>query len=237
MVQLDYRLKNGEVVEIIAGKVSQPSRDWLIERLGFLASNRSRAKVRAWFRRQDEGTGAQVVPASVAREPAPSRQIMPRAPAGSRATGSRGLVIQGVGGLMCNFSKCCRPVPPERIAGYITLGRGISIHRSDCRSLARLTERQPERLIEVDWGEGQDRLFSVAVAIHAWDRQGLVRDVSSVLADEKINIEHMTTVTDPRERTARIDLKIAVHGLDELNRILGRIAGLPNVLGARRRTT
>ena len=240
MVQLDYRLKNGEVVEIVAGKVSQPSRDWLIERLGFLASTRSRAKVRAWFRKQDEEeTGPPAAPAPVEREPGPQRHGMPRtaAPTGSQSTGSRGLVIQGVDDLMCNFSKCCRPVPPERIAGYITLGRGISIHRNDCRNLARLTERQPARLIEVDWGEGQDRLFSVDVAIHAWDRQGLVRDVSAVFADEKINIERMTTVTDPRERTAKIDLKIAVHSLDELNRILGRITSLPNVLGARRRTT
>jgi GTP pyrophosphokinase len=239
MVQLDYRLKNGEVVEIVASKVSQPSRDWLIERLGFLASTRSRAKVRTWFRKQDEETNAATVPVPAEREPAPLRRGVPRpmAPTGSPASGSKGLTIQGVDDLMCNFSRCCRPVPPERIAGYITLGRGISIHRNDCRNLARLAERQPERLIEVGWGEGQDRLFSVDVAIHAWDRQGLVRDVSAVFADEKINIERMTTVTDPRERTAKIDLKIAVHSLDELNRILGRIAALPNVLGARRRTT
>ena len=73
--------------------------------------------------------------------------------------------------------------------------------------------------------------------MHAWDRQGLVRDVSAIFADEKINIERMITVTDPRERTANIDLKIAVHNLDELNRMLGRITSLRSVLGARRRNT
>jgi GTP pyrophosphokinase len=234
MVQLDYRLRNGELVEIVAGKVSQPSRDWLIERLGFLASTRSRAKVRAWFRKQEEDEGKTEAEAPAAREPGPSRRGTPKAPA---ATGTRGLVIEGVDDLMCNFSKCCRPVPPEPITGYITLGRGISIHRSDCRNLARLKERQPERLMDVDWGKGQDRLFSVDVAVHAWDRQGLVRDVSAVFADEKINIERMTTVTDPRERTAKIEMKIAVHSLTELNRILARIASLPNVLGARRRAS
>jgi GTP pyrophosphokinase len=221
-------------VEIVAGKVSQPSRDWLIERLGFLASTRSRAKVRAWFRKQEEDEGKTEAEAPAAREPGPSRRGTPKAPA---ATGTRGLVIEGVDDLMCNFSKCCRPVPPEPITGYITLGRGISIHRSDCRNLARLKERQPERLMDVDWGKGQDRLFSVDVAVHAWDRQGLVRDVSAVFADEKINIERMTTVTDPRERTAKIEMKIAVHSLTELNRILARIASLPNVLGARRRAS
>jgi GTP pyrophosphokinase len=119
--------------------------------------------------------------------------------------------------------------------GYITAGRGVSIHRADCRNLLRLKERQPDRVIAVDWGQSPDRLFSVDIAIHAWDRRGLVRDVSAVFADEKINIERMSTVTDPRERTANIDLKIAIHSLEELQRILTRIAALPNILSARRR--
>lgn len=233
MVQLDYRLRNGEVVEIVTGKVSQPSRDWLIERLGFLASTRSRAKVRAWFRKIDDAIEGAPAPPIAAPEPGPQRRAAPRP---QLRTGSTSLTIQGVDDLLCNFSKCCRPVPPEPIAGYITLGRGISIHRADCRNLARLGQRQPERLLPVDWGQEADRLFSVDVSVDAWDRQGLVRDVSAVFADEKVNIEGMSTVLNARERTARIELKIAVHSLTELNRILGRIASLPKVLGARRRT-
>jgi GTP pyrophosphokinase len=232
IVSLDYLLKNSEVVEIVAGKVSQPSRDWLIERLGFLVSTRSRAKVRAWFRKHDEEADRVEAPPPAEREPARSRRGLTKAPV---RPGSTGVAIQGIDNLLCNFSKCCRPVPPESIAGYITLGRGVSIHRADCGNLARLKARQPDRLIEVDWGDRRDRLFSVEVAVVAWDRQGLVRDVSAVFADEKINIERMTTVTDARERTANIALKIAVHGLDELSRILSRVAHLPNVLSARRR--
>ena len=233
LVQLDYTLNNGEVVEIVTGKVSQPSRDWLIERLGFLASNRSRAKVRAWFRKQEEdsqkATPAQAAPARETPAPrrAPSRKTL--------ASSSSGVVVQGIDDLLTNISKCCRPVPPESIVGYITAGRGVSIHRADCRNLLRLKERQPDRVIAVDWGQSPDRLFSVDIAIHAWDRRGLVRDVSAVFADEKINIERMSTVTDPRERTANIELKIAIHSLDELQRILTRIAALPNILSARRR--
>jgi GTP pyrophosphokinase len=232
MVQLDHKLRNGEVVEIISGKHSHPSRDWLIERLGFLASPRSRAKVRAWFRKADDAAAGADEPEVVE----PTRGPQRRGPAiKPMATGSKNLTIQGVDDLLCHFSRCCRPVPPEPIAGYITLGRGISIHRRDCRNLLRLEAKQPERLTAVDWGEGQDRLFSVDVAIHAWDRHGLVRDVSAVFADEKVNIERMTTVTDPRERTTRLELKIAVHGLTELNRILARVSSLPHVLSARRR--
>jgi len=232
MVQLDYRLRNGEVVDIVAGKVSHPSRDWLIERLGFLASTRSRAKVRAWFRKLDDAGAQGSATHAPAPEPAPQRRAGPKP---QLKAGSTSLTIQGVDDLLCNFSKCCNPVPPERVEGYITLGRGISIHRADCRNLARLRQRQPERLIPVDWGADAERLFSVDVSVDAWDRQGLVRDVSAVFADEKVNIERMTTAIDPRERTARIELKIAVHSLTELSRILARIASLPNVLGARRR--
>ena len=236
LVQLDCTLKNGAVVEIVTGKVSQPSRDWLIERLGFLASNRSRAKVRAWFRKQEEGTqkssAMEAAPAAPAREVvAPRRAPIRNAP----PPGSSGVVVHGIDDLLTNLSKCCRPVPPEAIVGYITFGRGVSIHRIDCRNLLRLRERQPDRVIAVDWGSGADRLFSVDIAIHAWDRRGLVRDVSAVFADEKINIERMTTVTDPSERTANIELKISIHGLGELQQILTRIAALPNVLSARRR--
>jgi GTP pyrophosphokinase len=282
IVQLDHRLKNGELVEIVAGKTSQPSRDWLSERLGFLASPRSRAKVRAWFRKHDEqrhrddgrailerelgrlgvketmladvladfgcesveelqaalGSGG-VTPAQVGgalqrrqRELGPVRREPPK---GRPSAQTRGVVIEGIDDVLCNFSRCCRPVPPESIVGYITHGRGVSIHRSDCRNLARLRERQPERLIAVNWGAGQERQFSVNLTIRAWDRRGLVRDVSAVLADEKINIQRMTTVTNEREGTADIDLGIGVHGLEELARILARISALPNVLSARRR--
>ena len=160
----------------------------------------------------------------------------PRAPQRAGGTGqTTGMVIDGVGDLLSSFARCCRPVPPEPIAGYITLGRGVSIHRANCPNLIRLRDTQPQRVLVVDWGRpSEDRTFPVAVAITAFDRRGLVRDISAVLADEHVNIQAMTTVTDEVENVATLDVTVAVHGLDELSRLLSRISGLPNVISARR---
>jgi GTP pyrophosphokinase len=146
-----------------------------------------------------------------------------------------GLVVDGVGDLMSTIARCCRPVPPEPIAGYITLGRGVSIHRADCANLLRMRDAQPQRVLAVDWGgTSPERTFPVSVRIEAFDRRGLVRDVSSVLADEHISIETMNTVTNAAENTATVDLTVKVHGLEELSRLLTRFAGLPNVIRASR---
>jgi len=152
------------------------------------------------------------------------------------ATGQPGgMLVDGVGDLLCAFAKCCRPVPPEAIAGYITLGRGVSIHRADCANLLRMRHSQPQRVLAVDWGRPTpERTFPTRVQVYAFDRRGLARDISGVLADEHINIAAMNIVTNPAENTATVDLTVTVHGLDELSRLLGRLASLPNVIHARR---
>jgi GTP pyrophosphokinase len=285
MVQLDHTLANGDTVEIITGKHPQPSRDWLVPALGFLASQRNRAKVRSWFRKLDEGQnreqGRQMLERELDRLGVRAPTLpeilddlgMPNADALHQALGegdmtlaqvagaiqrriheaeppkqhklhpkhetesaSRGLIIDGVGDLLSTIARCCRPVPPEPIAGFITIGRGVSIHRATCANLLRLRDAQPQRVLAVDWGRpSPDRTFAVAIEIHAFDRRGLVRDISSVLADEHISIETMNTVTNPAENTAKVDLTVSVHGFEELSRLLSRIAGLPNVISARRR--
>jgi GTP pyrophosphokinase len=165
----------------------------------------------------------QELPSPVPRRPA----ALPKA--------STGIVIDGVGDLLSNFARCCSPVPPESIVGYITLGRGVSIHRQDCANLKRLETAHPERVIAVEWGSGGDRAFPVEVNVRAFDRRGLVRDISAVLADEKINIHAMNTVTHEADGIADMNLKVTVRDFEELSRVLARIQGLPNVLSARRR--
>ncbi len=165
----------------------------------------------------------QELPSPVVRKPAVS----------PKQTG--GVTIDGVGDLLSSFARCCGPVPPEGIVGYITLGRGVSIHRSDCVNLKRLETAHPERVIAVEWGAAGDRAFPVDINVRAFDRRGLLRDVSAVLADSKINIHSMNQVTDERDGVADMNLRITVHGLEELSRVLARIQGLPNVLSARRK--
>lgn len=143
--------------------------------------------------------------------------------------------ISGVGDLMTNFARCCRPLPPEPIAGYITQGRGVSIHRADCKNLLRLQADHPERLMAVDWGGQAHASYPVAIEIQAWDRTGLIRDVSATLADEKIDINSMTTQMERVTHLATIDLTVGIDSLEHLSRLMNRIGRLPNVISVRRK--
>jgi len=287
IVPLDHHLENGEVVEIIGGKQAQPSRDWLIEQEGFLASPRSRAKVRAWFKKRDAGQnlaeGRELFERELARHggqqalvseligefgvtsadalylalgsgdltiaqlsaaiqrrararaavPAPSE--LP--PIGAAPRGPAGAVqVEGVGDLLSTYARCCNPVPPEAITGYVTVGRGVTIHRAGCRNLARLAARAPERLLQVGWGKSADRRFPVEIQLHAMDRKGLLRDVTTLVADEKINIERLASRGDPGQGSADLMLRVSVAGLEELTRLLARLSALPGVISARRRS-
>src|SRR5690606_124292 len=106
-----------------------------------------------------------------------------------KGSGNEQVEIRGVGDLLCTLARCCRPVPPERIVGYITKGRGVGIHRSSCKNFRSLYSRHPERVIEVDWLDPADENYAVELVLQAYDRQGLLRDVSGVLADQKVSID------------------------------------------------
>jgi GTP pyrophosphokinase len=242
MVTLDYRLKNSETVEIITAKTPQPSRDWLSPQAGFLVSARHRNKVRAWFRKQNasenktEGAVSTGQVAGAMQRLLHAREAQPEHPQ-ARETSARApdIEVQGIGDLLSTYARCCKPVPPEPIVGYITVGRGVSIHSRACANLARLQIKAPARVLAVDWGKTGRSDFPVDIEVHAFDRRGLVRDVSAALADEKIGIQGMTTVTDKRDKVARMRIGISIAGLPQLLKVLARIAKVPNVISARRR--
>jgi GTP pyrophosphokinase len=143
--------------------------------------------------------------------------------------------VQGVGDLLSTYARCCKPVPPEPIVGYITVGRGVSIHSQSCANLARLSVKSPARVLAVDWGKLGKGAFPVDIEVEAFDRRGLVRDVSAALADEKISIQGMTMVTEKQDNVARMRIAIAISGLPQLSKVLARIAQLPNIISARRK--
>jgi GTP pyrophosphokinase len=242
MVPLDYHLKNSETVEIITAKTPQPSRDWLSTQSGFLASLRHRNKVRAWFRKQDEpqnkaeGEVSAAQAAGAMQRQLHAREVLPEhSPAREAIVRAPDIEVQGIGDLLSTYARCCKPVPPQPIVGYITVGRGVSIHSQACANLARLKLKSPARVLAVDWGKLGRSDFPVDIEIHAFDRRGLVRDVSAALADEKISIQGMTTVTDKRDNIARMRIGISIAGLPQLSRVLARIGQLPNVISARRK--
>lgn len=143
--------------------------------------------------------------------------------------------VQGLGELLSSYARCCKPVPPEPIVGYITVGRGVSIHAQGCTNLARLNIKTPARVMAVEWGEMGRNEFPVELQVHAFDRRGLVRDVSAALADDKISIQGMSTVIDKRENIAHMRIDISITGLPQLSRVLTHIAQLPNIISARRK--
>ena len=282
IVPLNRPLVNGGVVEIITGKQAAPSRDWLSPEQGFLVSSRSRAKVRAWFRRIDQSehlasgramlereltraaAGAEVI-APLVRElnagsaedlqrmlgagditavslsqavarirVAPPLPLAPtRRPA--RRTSKRSPVqIEGVGDLPTTIARCCAPVPPQAIAGYVTLGRGVTVHRADCPNLLRMRIHNTTRALNVEWSLDSDSLLPVQIRVEALDRRGLLRDVSDVMALEKLSIEGVNSDTDPNDRIATIVMRTAVRDSEQLGRVLQRLSAVPNVLRALR---
>lgn len=282
IVPLTYRVQNGDQIEIITGSHSQPSRDWLSPRLGYLAGARPRAKVRNWFRQQDREqhlkAGREMLERELARlsvrempvekvakhlkqkdvdslcillgsgeltssavatavqqlrgdEQLPShRRPKPR----RREAATDSVAVSGIGDLMCNFARCCRPVPPEPIRGYITQGRGVTIHRDDCGNFLGLDRRHPERIIDVAWGRADDATYPVDLTLTAYDRSGLLRDITMILADEGANIVDMESRTDKSRMETRITLRIEIRDLPTLSTAMSRLEQLSNVVSVSR---
>jgi GTP pyrophosphokinase len=159
----------------------------------------------------------------------PSRRVR-------RVQEAKDFSILGVGNLLTNAARCCRPVPNDAIVGYITRGRGVTIHRQDCANVLRLKDEDRDRLIDVEWGARPDRVFPVDIQLQAYDRPGLLRDVSGLLANDRVNVMGVNTVTDRKDMTARMELHIEVTDIGQLSRILSRIGQLPNIIEVKRKT-
>ncbi len=143
--------------------------------------------------------------------------------------------IKGVGRLLTNIANCCQPVPGDPITGYITVGRGVSIHRQDCMNLLQLEDMEPNRIIEVSWGGTEDTAYSVNIEIQAYDREGLLRDITIVLANEQTNVTGINSYSDQQENVATITIVMEVTNLEILGRVLAKIKQLPNIIDVRRK--
>jgi GTP pyrophosphokinase len=236
IVPLTYTLSNGEIIEIITAKQGAPSRDWLAPEQGFLASPRNRAKVRAWFRKHDAAAadGHEQPSSEEEIKPTPEPPLPTLRPTRPRTAGGSPVEVEGVGNLPITLARCCAPLPPQAITGYVTLGRGVTIHRSNCPSLARMREVRPERVLQVEWSSTDAAGLRVQITVTAYDRRGLLRDLTDVLALERLSIEAMSTVTDRDTGTAHVRLTVAVSNLEQLARVLHRLGAVPNVIQARR---
>ena len=280
MVPLNYQLKTGQTVEIIAGKTGGPSRDWLNPELGFAVSARTRTKVRQWFNAQALAQQMQAGREKLDKELArlgktafkledlakrlsydsvddlcvafakeefsikaleqavqPQQEERPPEPevtlARSQQNASRSnVLVVGVDSLMTQLARCCHPAPPDEIVGFVTRGRGVTIHRMDCPNVKNLAANEQERIIEVSWGNQADAVYPVDIYIVARDRQGLLKDISEVLMREKLNITGINTVNVKGDAHMRFSIEIRSSG--DLQRALSQLREIKGVMSARR---
>lgn len=275
IVPLNYKLQNGQRVEIMAAKQGAPSRDWLNPNLGYLQSARARAKVRHWFRYQNfeedvangrsrldkelhrlglvdinqdkiaqklhfpkleellaaMGRGElgehQIAQALQEELPAkPEEEALFLLKPDTQASAS-GVLVEGVGNLMTTMAKCCKPAPPDGIVGYVTRGRGVTIHRQACAFIKRMPPEKHDRLLATQWGNRQQMLAGVDIDIEAYDRQGLLRDISDLFARERVNVTQVKTQS--RNNQARMRFSVEIADLDQLSRLLALLRQVPSV--------
>jgi GTP pyrophosphokinase len=277
IVPLTYALSNGQRVEIITAKEGGPSRDWLNPGLGYIRTNRARAKVRQWFnsRQLDEAMaqgrallekdlqrlgktgqnleelatklhfdGVNALFAALGRGEVPLRQVQSAVlgaetpdekPSGGFAPAQAapapgGILIVGVDKLLTVLARCCKPVPPDAIVGFVTRGRGVTVHRADCHNVARLPQ---ERLIAADWGKTGASRFPVDVEILAGSHPTVMRDILEVFTREKVRV--IASASDSHDLSAIMAFTLEVEGLPQLSRLLTAVRALAGVESARRK--
>ena len=154
----------------------------------------------------------------------------------SKPSENGGVLVVGIDSLMTQLAKCCKPAPPDEIKGFVTRGKGVSIHREDCSNFAQIEKKNPDRVIEVAWGNSkiaQPLAYQVDVSIEAFDRQGLLRDISEVFAKEKMNV--VGVQTQSIKEVAWMTFTVEVFDTRKLNKVLGLIGDVKGVRNARRR--
>jgi GTP pyrophosphokinase len=144
----------------------------------------------------------------------------------------KGILIVGVDRLLTQLAGCCKPAPPDPIVGFVTRGKGVSVHRADCSNFSNMQTMHPERVIETTWGSRTDGVFAVDIVIDAYDRQGLLRDVSDILARERINV--IAVNTQSRQGNAHMSFTAEVGSVPQLNRTLALLHEVQGVVSARR---
>jgi GTP pyrophosphokinase len=247
MVPLDTPLQNGQTVEIIAVKHGGPSRDWISPSRNYLRSQRARTRVRTWFNAlDDEEAGAKSADIKTEQKPeakaiAPAPEIILKQSA--RKQGQAGdVLVVGVDSLLTQLARCCRPVPPDAIAGFVTQGRGVSIHRRSCKTFRGLLERAPERVIQTAWNEpgvetaiGNDakRVFPADLAITGLDRPELMRELFEILTRQGVHVIDLRK--SAKRGLAQILLTVEIKDSEALRLVQNSLEEVKGVTQVRRR--
>ena len=249
MVPLETALKNGQTIEIIAVKHGGPSRDWISPDKNYVRSQRARQRVRAWFNALDDEEAGQSTKAvdSKAEAPADAKlatstpEIVLRHSSHKVGRGGDVLVV-GVDSLLTQLARCCRPVPPDAIAGFVTQGRGVSIHRRSCKTFRGLLERAPERVIQTAWtasaadpvaNQEQKRVFPADLVVTGLDRPELMRELFEILTRQGVHVIDLRK--SAKKGLAQILLTIEVKDSEVLRLVQNSLEEVKGVTQVRRR--
>jgi GTP diphosphokinase / guanosine-3',5'-bis(diphosphate) 3'-diphosphatase len=280
LVPLDYRLKNGDIVEIVTTKGEHgPSRDWM----NTVRTSHAREKIRQWFKRKDRDenvvhgreslerelrrlarTSMSVVGperiAEVAKQynfdatddffaavgygAISAQQVvmrlgvvddgqtaLPTVAPQTQVQRTGGVRVKGVGDLLVRFTKCCHPIPGDPIVGFITRGKGVTVHLQSCSTV--LNEREVSRLIDVEWEAEPEQTYPIAIRVEAYDRTGLLNDITQVMAENKVNIVAASVSVNP-DHTAIVAATLQVSSVAQLARVMSRIEQLKDVISVQR---
>jgi GTP pyrophosphokinase len=215
-----------------------------LKRLALSTTDTSKLPLQFHLQTQDELLIAlalgEVTPGQIARvlqEAAQPPQLTPVPVASSvrlPALDQSALSIEGIGNLLTTLARCCQPLPGDAVRGFITRGRGVSVHRADCGSLARLARRDPDRVIEVSWGSAASQAYEVDVELRGYDRKGLQKDVTSVISNAQTHI--IASSSRLRAATGEVDMRftLRVRDFEQLSTLFGKLLALPNVVDVRR---
>ena len=281
LVPLDYKLRNGDIVEIVTTKAAHgPSRDWL----SIVRTTHAREKIRQWFKRQQReeniahgrealdrelrrlartslervgtervaemaelykfptvddflaavGYGAVSAQQAVIRMGVvddSNEAVLPQTAPPVPPSQAGGVRVKGVGDLLVRFAACCHPIPGDPIIGFITRGKGVTVHLRECVTI--LHERDVERLIEVEWEGAAERTYPIAIRLDAYDRTGLLSDITNVVAEQKVNIVSAHLETHP-DRTATVSATLQVSSVAQLAKVLSRLEQVKDVFSVQR---
>lgn len=290
IVPLDYKLKNGNIVEIITSKNNRPSRDWL----NIVKTSQAKARIRQWFKREEKeenivkgkellereikkqgldlsiilkndkellvvgqkyslssvddvfaaiGSGQITALNILSRlkeelnindsEEIDTEEYLSKVNRSKWGKPTQGIRVKGIDNILTRLAHCCNPVPGDEIVGYITRGRGVSIHRADCKNLLELQENDPDRMVEVVWDKDFQSEFQVKLEVSGIDRPGLLNDVLTVLVEMKINTNWVTARTR-KNGMATIELALYLKSLEQLEYVVNKIMRVKDVYGVRR---
>lgn len=242
IVPLTYQLKTGDQVDIITAAHGKPSRDWLSKDAGYLHTARARSKVAHWFKQLESDQTVEAVKTPVERE---SRTAISHPDFDNNDKQSflstkpvkesqSGLEIAGIHDLLTRIAKCCKPIPGDHVIGYITQGRGVSIHRQDCNNIATNCSRDANRMIQVAWDNKKLGNYYVDLKIRANGQQELLKEITSLLANAKIDLMTLNSTVSKKNNLIYIVMTIQLHDLMQLKNIINQIQQLPKVIDIKR---